>query len=107
MCMGVLPVCMPVYHMMQCPERPEEGIRTPGTECSSWEYWGSNPSPLLEKPVLFTIQPQEGTLELDLGKVHRNNFIGGLLCIVSHLVFVFERETLLLRESLMCSRLAL
>ena len=77
--------------MMQCPGRPEEGIRTPGTEWSSWEYWSSDPGPLLEEPVL-TIQPQEGTLDLGLGKAHRNYFTGGLLCIVRHSVFVFERD---------------
>ena len=89
--MGVLPVCMPVYHMMQCPERPEEGIRISGTEWSSWEYWGSNPGPLLEKPVLFTTQLQEGTLDIGLGKVHRNYFIGGLLCIGIWFLYLKER----------------
>lgn len=78
---------------MQCPGRPEEGIRTLGTEWSSWEHWNSNLGPLLEKPVLFTMEPYEGTLDLSLGKDHRNYFIGGLFCIVSHLVFEFERET--------------
>lgn len=57
---------------MQCPGRPEEGIRTPGTEWSSWEHWNSNLDPLLEKPVLFTMEPYEGTLDLGLGKDHRN-----------------------------------
>lgn len=84
---------MYVYHVMQCLGRPEEGIRTPGAEWCSWEYWDSNLGPLSEKPVLFTIQPYEGTLDLDPGKDHRNYFIGGVLCIVSHLVLEFERET--------------
>lgn len=63
-------MCMSVYHVMQCPGRPEEGIRTPGTEWTSWEYWDSNLGPLPEMPALFIIKLYEGTLDLDLGKDH-------------------------------------
>lgn len=61
--MTVLPACISVYHMHAwCPQRSEEGIRSPGTgvpdncelPCGCWDL---NLGSLEEKPVLLAAEP--------------------------------------------------
>jgi hypothetical protein len=45
---------------MQCPQKPEEGIRSPGTGVTrSWELWavGAKLCPLQEQKVLLMAEP--------------------------------------------------
>lgn len=51
MYMGVLPVYVPCTMCVQCPQRPEDGFRAPGTgvtEGCTEGCWGLNPGPLKE-----------------------------------------------------------
>lgn len=61
--MTVLPACISVYHMHAwCPQRSEEGIRSPGTEVMDgcgppYRYGEINPDPLQGQHVLLTAEP--------------------------------------------------
>lgn len=56
-------VCMDVYALcVQCPQSTEESLGWPGTGVTdnyelSWGCWESSPNPLVEQPVLLTIEP--------------------------------------------------
>ena len=70
MCMVILPACVPNVCLVHT-ERPEEGVRTPGTGgtdgcellCGCWEW---NPGSLQEQQVIL---PVVGKLALPLGLV--------------------------------------
>lgn len=53
-CLGVLPVCLPVHVRVQYQLRPKEGPGFPETGVrDDCECWVSNPGPLEDQQVLF------------------------------------------------------
>ena len=63
MCVSVLPAFVSVCTTFtKCPQRPEEGVRSPGTGITEGcelprGYWELNLGPLEEQPVYLTTEP--------------------------------------------------
>jgi hypothetical protein len=61
-CMGILPVCMPVQHMHAVPMEPRENVGYPSAgvtdDCESpCGFWGSNSQPLPKQKLLLPAEP--------------------------------------------------
>jgi hypothetical protein len=89
MCGDILPACMSLYYICDWyPQRPEEGVRSPGIGVTDGceppcGYWELNLGPL-EQSVLLTTEPSLQPW-FPLFSLFLISLLSFLLCIMNHL----------------------